>query len=68
MKTINLDETLVDHLQCVIEEDIEHGEDHIKWLVANPGESDRELQLRDTKRSIDISKNCLRCSTTPDAT
>jgi hypothetical protein len=59
MKTLTLDKLLVDHLRRVLDNDIEHGEAHISWLVANPGESDRELQLRDTERSIDVSKKLL---------
>jgi hypothetical protein len=59
MKTLTLDESLVDHLQRILEQAIEHGENHISWLVANPNEPDHETQLRDTERSIELNNTLL---------
>ena len=59
MKTLTLDELLVDHLQRTLEQAIEHGENHISWLADNRNEPDRELQLTETERSIDLDKRLL---------
>ena len=47
---------LRDHLLCIIEEAIERAEDHLDWLAHHPQEPDREAQMVDTQRSIDLSK------------
>jgi hypothetical protein len=47
---------LRDHLLCIIEEAIARGEDHLDWLALHPNVPDREAQLLDTQRSIDLSK------------
>ena len=50
---------LRDHLLCIIEDAIERAEDHLDWLAHHPQEPDRDAQLADTKRSIDLSKQLL---------
>ena len=47
---------LRDHLRNIIEDAIERAEDHLDWLVHHPQEPDREAQLLDTQRSIDLSR------------
>ena len=47
---------LRDHLRSIIEDAIERGEDHLDWLALHPHEPDREAQLLDTQRSIDLSR------------
>jgi hypothetical protein len=47
---------LRDHLRNIIEDAIERAEDHLDWLALHPNEPDREAQLLDTQRSIDLSR------------
>jgi hypothetical protein len=47
---------LRDHLLCIIEDAIERAENHLDWLAHHPQEPDREAQIVDTQRSIDLSK------------
>jgi hypothetical protein len=52
MKTLLLDDALIDCLRRLIERDIERQEAHITWLAANPNAADRDVQLRDTEQVI----------------
>ena len=47
---------LRDRLLCIIEEAIERAENHLDWLAHHPQEPDREAQLADTERLIDLSR------------
>jgi hypothetical protein len=57
--TLTLDDTLIAHLQRVLEDDIERAEDHLEWLSRHAGEPDRDAQLADTQTSIDLDKKLL---------
>jgi hypothetical protein len=47
---------LRDHLLCIIEDAIERAEDHLDWLAHHPQEPDREAQIADTQRSLELTK------------
>lgn len=44
------------HLLCIIEDAIERGEDHLDWLSLHPNEPDRDGQIVDTQRSLDLTR------------
>ena len=46
---------LRDHLRNIIEEAIERAEDHLDWLAHHPQEPDREAQIADTQRSLELT-------------
>ena len=52
---------LRDHLLCIIEEAIERAENHLDWLAHHPQEPDREAQLADTERLIDLGRRLRDC-------
>jgi hypothetical protein len=47
---------LRDHLRNSIEDAIERDEDHLDWLAHHPNEPDREAQIEDTRRSLELTK------------
>jgi hypothetical protein len=44
------------HLLCLIEDAIARAEDHLDWLAHHPQEADREAQIEDTTRSLELTK------------
>ena len=46
---------LRDHLRNIIEDAIERAEDHLDWLAHHPKEPDREAQIADTQRSLELT-------------
>ena len=67
MKTLTLDESLVDHLQRVTHENMARGEDHFAWLAQNQNESDRDQQVSETEQSINLDKRLLAMLDAPKA-
>jgi hypothetical protein len=42
------------HFLCLIEEAIERDEAHLVWLEQTPNEPDRDLQVSETTRSLQL--------------
>jgi hypothetical protein len=54
-----LTEALRSYLGLIIEEDLEKNRDHLVWLGENPHEPDRDLQIAETERAIELSTEAL---------
>jgi hypothetical protein len=43
------------HLRDIIEEAIDRAEEHLDWLALHSNEPDREAQIEDTRRSLELT-------------
>ena len=53
------------YLRRLIEEDLDRNRDHLKWLEANPGEPDRDLQRAESERAIELADKAQRLFPAP---
>ena len=56
---IDLDETQIQYLRCVLSEDLDRNEDHIRFLQSAEDEEDRDLQVAESENAIRQSRAIL---------
>jgi hypothetical protein len=56
---VTLPPEIVAHLLMLAEEDIDANEDHMQWLVAHPDEEDRDIQMAECERSIELDRQTM---------
>jgi hypothetical protein len=44
------------HFLSLIEDAIERDEEHLSWLASHPNEPDREAQISDTQKSLELTR------------